>query len=170
MEKENIITIIKEDHKPLKEGIQILISDSAKPSQKKSALKKFLIDLKLHAKTEEASLYDNVVDLKEVHESVLEGFEEHAVADMLADELEGSGFESDFTDELQAKAKVLGELVKHHIEEEETEMFPLLKKAANEETLERLGELYLETYKTYASELSDELTRVKPMTDAEVRA
>ncbi len=170
MEKENIITIIKEDHKPLKEGIQVLISDSAKPSQKKSALKKFLVDLKLHAKTEETSLYDNVVDLKEVHESILEGYEEHAVADMLADELEGSGFESDFTDELQAKAKVLGELVKHHIEEEESEMLPLLKKATNVETLERLGEIYLQVYKDYASEFNDELTRIKPVSEAEVRA
>ena len=170
MEKQNIVTIIKEDHKPLKEGIQVLISDSAKPSQKKSALKKFLIDLKLHAKTEEASLYESVVDVKEVHEVVLEGYEEHSLADMLADELEGSGFESDFTDELQAKAKVLGELVKHHIEEEEEEMLPQLKKAVSEETLVQIGEVYLKTYKAFASEYSKELTRVKPVSEAEVRA
>ena len=162
MEKETIITIIKNDHKPLKEGIQVLTSDSSKPAHKKSALKKFLMDLKLHAKTEEASLYDKVVDNKEVHEIVLEGYEEHSVADLLADELEGSGFENDFTDELQAKSKVLAELVKHHIEEEEEEMLVDLKKAVSEEELVQLGELYKRTYEAFSKELSVSRTRIKP--------
>jgi hemerythrin-like domain-containing protein len=161
MEKENIITIIKNDHKPLKEGIQILTSESSKPAQKKSALKKFLVDLKLHAKTEEASLYDNVVEVKEVHDTVLEGYEEHSVADLLGDELEALGTDSELSDEIEAKAKVLAELVKHHIEEEEEEMLADLKKAVSEEELVRLGELYKQTYRKMAQQLAESHTRIK---------
>lgn len=161
MEKENIITIIKNDHKALKEGIQVLTSENTKPAHKKSALKKFIVDLKLHAKSEETSLYDNVVDKKEVHEVVLEGYEEHSVADLLSDELVAANFENDFTDELQAKAKVLAELVKHHIEEEEEEMFVDLKKAISEEELQNLGELYKKAHKSLAKEFSESRTRIK---------
>lgn len=169
MEKENIITLIKNDHKPIKEGIQILTSDSTKPSQKKSALKKFLVDLKLHAKSEEAALYDNVVDIKEVHGIVLEGYEEHSVADLLADELEASNFESDFTDELQAKAKVLAELVKHHVEEEEEELLNDLKKVCSEEQLVTLGEQYIKTYRMLTTQLSDARTSIKPESEMTIR-
>ncbi len=169
MEKENIITLIKNDHKPIKEGIQILISDSTKPSQKKSALKKFLLDLKLHAKSEEAALYDNVVDIKEVHNIVLEGYEEHSVADLLADELEASNFESHYTDELQAKAKVLAELVKHHVEEEEEELLNDLKKVCSEEELVTLGEQYTKTYQMLTTQLSNARTSIKPESEMTVR-
>ncbi len=169
MEQENIITLIKNDHKPLKEGIQILTSDSAKPAQKKSALKKFLVDLKLHAKSEEAALYDNVVDKKEVHDVILEGYEEHAVADLLADELEASNFESDFSDELQAKSKVLAELVKHHVEEEEEEMLADLKKACSEEELVTLGEQYAKTYQMLTTQLSAARTSIKPESEMTIR-
>lgn len=168
MEKENIITIIKNDHKPLKEGIQILTSESSKPAHKKSALKKFIVDLKLHAKSEEASLYDNIVEKKEVHENVLEAYEEHSVADLLADELEGMDFEQDFSDELQAKSKVLAELVKHHIEEEEEELLVELKKVLSSEELENLGELYKRAYQFLSKEFKDVRTRIKPESGSEL--
>lgn len=168
MEKENIITLVKNDHKPLKEGIQILTSESSKPAQKKSALKKFLVDLKLHSKSEETALYDNVVDKKEVHDIVLEGYEEHSVADLLADELEAFGFESDLSDELEAKAKVLAELVKHHIEEEEQELLVELKKAVSDEDLVQLGEAYKQAYRRLSLEMNQAHTRIKPETANEL--
>ncbi len=167
MEKENIITIIKHDHKPLKEGIQILTSENSKPAQKKAALKKFLLNLKLHAKSEEASLYEEIVEKKELHDMTLEAFEEHSVADLLSDELEASGYEEDFSDELMAKAKVLAEIVEHHIEEEENEMFSTLKKESSEEELVEMGQEYKKHYQALTREMSTERTRVKPKTERE---
>jgi hemerythrin-like domain-containing protein len=166
MEKENVIAFIKADHKPLKDAIQILTSESAKPSQKKSALKKFLPELKLHSKAEEFAVYDAVVDLKEVHSKILEAYEEHSVADLLADELEGFGYENDFSDELIAKARVLAELVKRHIEEEENKTLVSLKRALSEEQLVQLGQSYRMTYDAFSSQLSEVHTQIKPETRA----
>jgi hemerythrin-like domain-containing protein len=163
--QENIITIIKDDHKELKEGILILTNENSKPSLKKSALRKFLTDLKLHSKSEESSLYDNLVDRKTFRDSILEGYEEHAVADLLADELEASQFEKDFTDELQAKAKVLAELVKHHVEEEEEQLLSSLDKALSPEDLISLGEAYKLMYLDLTKEMTAYHKRIKPDSD-----
>lgn len=141
---QNIITLIKEDHKPLKEGIRILTSDSSKPSEKKSALVKFLRDLKIHAKAEEMSLYHNEAGEKEVRDEVLEGYVEHAVAESLSRSLEKHNMLTELSDEVLAKAKVLAELVKHHVEEEEEELLPDVKKAEDEDRLIELGKLYLQ--------------------------
>ncbi len=162
MENENIITFIKNDHRALKESIQILISENAKPALKKSALKKFLIDFKLHAKSEEFSLYDNMVDQNEVHESILEGYEEHSIAELLVDELEAISWDLEFTDETQAKAKVLAELVKLHVENEEEKMLVDLRKAVTEKELERLGLLYKKTYKSLSEEFMASRVKIKP--------
>jgi hemerythrin-like domain-containing protein len=43
-------------------------------------------------------------------------------------------------EELKAKAKVLKELVEHHADEEEKEMFPSARKILDKETLRALGE------------------------------
>lgn len=141
---QNIITLIKEDHLPLKEGIRILTNENAKPAEKKRALKAFLKNLKLHAKAEEMSLYYNEVDDKKVRKPILEGYIEHALAEVLAKKLETTNIEEGLSDELEARVKVLAELVKHHVEEEEEEMLVELKESNSEERLEELGRIYLE--------------------------
>ena len=63
--------------------------------------------------------------------------------DTVLPELKGTELGSE---QFAAKAKVLKDLVEHHAEEEETEMFPRAKKLFDREKLLRLG---------------DELTRAK---------
>ena len=149
-----IIQLIKEDHKPLKEGIKVLTSEKATEAQKKKALKAFLMDLKLHAKAEEMSLYKNIIREDDVRTETLEGVQEHAIADYLAKQLERSGFESQWSDKIEAKAKVLADLVKHHIEEEEEEMLPEVSELFEREELMRLGDLYTERYKELKAKFS----------------
>jgi hemerythrin-like domain-containing protein len=69
----------------------------------------------------------------------MEGDTEHHIADRLVDEIKFAIEE----DVWEAKAKVLAELVEHHIEEEEEEMLPQVRKAIELEERERIGEEYL---------------------------
>jgi hemerythrin-like domain-containing protein len=142
----SIVQLIKEDHKPLKESIKILTSERSTEAAKKKALRTFLMDLKLHAKAEEMSLYKNTVTQDDIRVETLEGYQEHAIADFLAKQLERKDFESNWTDEIEAKAKVLAELVEHHAKEEEKEVLPELSKIYEREELNRLGDLYLQKY------------------------
>jgi hemerythrin-like domain-containing protein len=69
-------------------------------------------------------------------DEVLEAVEEHHVVKVLIGELE----ELSPSDETyKAKATVLMELVRHHIEEEEGEMFPQVRDALGRKRLTEIG-------------------------------
>jgi hypothetical protein len=67
-----------------------------------------------------------------------EAAEEHHVVDMVLPALKAANPKSH---EFQAKAKVLKELLEHHIKEEETQMFAQAREMFSEEQLRELGDL-----------------------------
>jgi len=77
------------------------------------------------------------VEKKDDRKLYFEAVEEHHVVDMVLPELQKADVSSE---EFGAKAKVLKDLVEHHIEEEESEMFPKARKVMDKSTLTKLGE------------------------------
>jgi len=76
--------------------------------------------------------------IREVDETmVLESFEEHAIAELALKRLLGAAAK-DKT--FAAKVTALKELIEHHVEEEEEELFPKVEKALGSEKLEELGQ------------------------------
>jgi hemerythrin superfamily protein len=91
--------------------------------------------LAVHAEIEEKLFYpESKTD--ETEDMLREAVEEHlSVKRVLADLLE-----TEVTDEqFDARMKVLKEQIEHHVEEEEEELFPKVKKALSEDELEDLG-------------------------------
>jgi len=86
--------------------------------------------LTVHAQIEEEILYpaarEAFADDEEDSELVHEAAVEHATAKELIHKIQGMG-EAD--EEFKATVKVLSEYIKHHVKEEEGELFPKLKKA-----------------------------------------
>ncbi|KMQ50368.1 hemerythrin HHE cation-binding protein [Chitinispirillum alkaliphilum] len=80
-------------------------------------LKKNLIP---HMKSEEELFYPLLKEHRHTKEMSLEALEEHHVAEMVLSELDRMA-PSD--ENWNAKIKVLSELIEHHIEEEESEVF-----------------------------------------------
>jgi hemerythrin superfamily protein len=137
----DIIELILKDHKPLKKLIKVLKSDKAEKNEKKAAFKEFAPLLLWHAQPEEKVLYVHMKDdSKELRVEGYEGDTEHALASQMIDEVK----QSENDDQWMARVKVLAELVEHHIEEEEEEMFPDIRKAFNLEAREQMGEDYLQ--------------------------
>ena len=94
-------------------------------------------ELEVHTAVEEKVFYPTITEFSdEIHELVTEGIEEHHVVDNLMAEARGL-LPADET--WVAKVKVLIENVEHHAEEEEQEMFPLVRKAADAAKLEALA-------------------------------
>ena len=145
----DVLEIIREHHKPLKQLIKTMKDSEAEFDEIQAAFQEFAPLLIQHAKPEEQALYTR---MKESEEDVrCEGFEgetEHAIADRLVEEIKETSDE----DEFRARVKVLAELVEHHIEEEEEDMFPDLRKEFDLEERVAIGAEYLSLYQQFSAE------------------
>src|SRR5262249_14523176 len=107
--------------------------------QREQLLRQIEDEVKVHTTIEEEIFYPAFKDAlrseKDAH-IYFEALEEHHVVDMVIPEIKST--DSD-TEEFGAKAKVLKDLIEHHADEEESEMFPRAKKAMSTEELKDLG-------------------------------
>jgi hemerythrin-like domain-containing protein len=94
--------------------------------------------LERHAELEETTFYPFVrAEVPDETAAVLEAFEEHLIVKRLVAELR----ELTSKDEAYAaKATVLMENVRHHVREEEDEMFPVVRSALGRKRLTELGD------------------------------
>ena len=131
------IKMLEEDHKKVKELLTELESTTERGVQKRERLFATIKgEMMVHETIEEEIFYPELKSHPKAEDIVLEGFEEHHVVDLLMGELE----RLDVSDETWgAKAKVMKENIEHHIEEEETEMFPQARKVFDESELTELG-------------------------------
>ena len=92
--------------------------------------------LNVHEAIEEKILYPALQPHAETHDLVLEGHQEHHVADLIVRELHQLARDDE---KWGAKFKVLKENIAHHIEEEEQRMFPTARAVLTNVELNELG-------------------------------
>jgi hemerythrin-like domain-containing protein len=94
--------------------------------------------LQQHTAIENEVFYPTVLERTEGERAaVLESFEEHHVADALLAELADTSVSDE---QVRAKTTVLIELVRHHVEEEEQEMFPDVRNQLGRKALQEVGQ------------------------------
>jgi peptidoglycan hydrolase-like protein with peptidoglycan-binding domain/hemerythrin-like domain-containing protein len=111
--------------------------ETADGQQARSLLEQLTKSLELHMRLEEEMFYPAIQQLssKKAADVALEAFEEHGVVKLVLEQLPSA----DPDDErFHAKMTVLMELIEHHVEEEENEMFKLAEKLGDE--LDEIGE------------------------------
>jgi hemerythrin superfamily protein len=131
----NAIDLMTKDHKHLKTLLTRAVTAQGE-ERREELIDTLRTELVAHERMEEEVFYPQLRDNKKTHDIVLEGYEEHHVADLILDELLDMPAD---TDMWQAKVKVLKENIEHHIEEEEGDMFKKARKVLSEEELEQLG-------------------------------
>lgn len=131
----NALDLMREDHKKLKKLLDETL-EARKPSDRAQLIDHVRSELVVHERMEEEVFYPVLKTHPKTKDIVLEGYEEHHVADVLLDELLEM---PEDTDQWVAKVKVLKENIEHHIEEEEGEMFKTAKKVLDRDELESLG-------------------------------
>ena len=132
------ITILKDDHRRFKKMLEEGEDTTERAVKtRKELLERLAADLKAHEKMEEEIFYPALKQYEKAKEIVLEGYEEHHVADLILEELRTT----DVTDERWgAKFSVLKENLEHHIEEEEEDMFKKARTVLDKTELVELGE------------------------------
>lgn len=132
-----ILQLLHQEHEEV-QGLfeQFHKSISAKNGGKKASTisEQIFNDLKLHTELEEKIVYPS---LKEQDPKIFyEAGEEHHVVDLLMKELQPMEVSAP---EYAAKMTVMEESVKHHIQEEESEMFKLISQLPDD-ILEKMAE------------------------------
>jgi hemerythrin-like domain-containing protein len=133
------ITLLKEDHATVKDLFKKFetAGDNAHKT-KRQIVDRIIEELAVHSAIEEQVFYPAVRSaVEEAEDEVLESLEEHHIVKWTLSELEGMDPEDERFD---AKVSVLIESVRHHIDEEEGEMFPKVRKAVGRRDLQELGE------------------------------
>ncbi|WII72578.1 hemerythrin domain-containing protein [Bdellovibrio sp. 22V] len=114
-------------------------------------------ELTAHAKAEQEVFYEPLkvmAEDEEGHELSWEGGEEHHVICLLLNELSRIPFDSD---QWAAKLKVLSELVDHHVEEEEEEIFKEAKKVFSNDDARQMAESLEELKEVYKGKIDEAL-------------
>lgn len=137
------ITLLKADHHAVEDLLkQIKDLDDSAHAQRRELFRQIDKELTVHSKIEETIFYPalkqkaKAEDADDATQEVLEAYEEHANVKSMLQKLEST----DAADETyNAKLQVLSELVKHHVHEEEHEMFKEANDLMDESELEQLG-------------------------------
>jgi hemerythrin-like domain-containing protein len=131
------IEMLERDHRRLEELLEKGEKTTDRGGKTRAAvLQQLTSALVVHELIEENVLYPALKPHRDAREVVLEGYQEHHVADVLVRELERLPTDDE---RWGATFKVLKENIEHHIEEEEGDMFPTARSVLDREQLESIG-------------------------------
>jgi hemerythrin-like domain-containing protein len=133
----DIYQILKQEHDEVQDMLDQQIE--GKKSGKAQDLKEIQQQLSIHLSGEEKLLYPLLTKSEESKEDAFEAFEEHHVAKVTLNELMKM---SPGDERWLAKLKVLKELIDHHVEEEERNLFKVAKKVISNEQAKEIGQKY----------------------------
>lgn len=136
----NAIQLLTQDHKKVRQLLSELEKTTTEDTEDRERLVgEISKEVSIHAQVEEEIFYPAFKEAAEKstdEEMFFEAAEEHHVVELVLPEL----VETDpSTDEFSAKAKVLKELIEHHADEEEREMFKRAKSLMEPDELDDLG-------------------------------
>jgi hemerythrin superfamily protein len=125
-----ILDALAKDHRALELLLdQIKATPSTEPADRVERFTQLQALLQGHSRAEEEVVYRRLQQRSPEEEKLLEAYEEHHVVDLLLQEL-ASACPGGVA--WSAKTRVLEELLRHHIREEEIALFPLISGAFDE--------------------------------------
>ena len=120
------LELLKQDHREVEEWFDEYNELKEDDDRKRALVEKICLALKVHAQIEEEIFYPQAREATKDNDLIDEAAVEHATVKHLIGEIEGMEVDEELYD---AKIRVPGEMVKHHIKEEEKELFPELVSA-----------------------------------------
>jgi hemerythrin superfamily protein len=128
------LTLLKHDHDEVKKLFKQI--EDAEGSEARKLWEQISSQLSLHEELEETLFYPALKEEEQAKDLILESYQEHHVLDVLIGEINALRP----TDETwEPKIKVLQENTEHHIQEEEGELFPKVRKIWKTDKREQVG-------------------------------
>src|SRR5579871_3011368 len=128
----DILDLLQKDHDETEDLLDKLV-ESRNGAERKALLKKIKTALVPHLRAEEKVVYDAVIGARGKKEAQdgEEGYLEHGLADRMLATL--GKIAGAMSPEFSAAAKVLRELVVHHVQEEENNIWPDVREHFSDE-------------------------------------
>lgn len=163
------IPLMERHHDYIEQSITVLMSKETNDTEKQDHLFRFFRLVEMHARAEEEVLYA-ALQHNSTKEARIEGFaalDEHDVVFRMERELCEMGYRTTWDDEIEAKARVVATLVKNHIQEEESEIFPLAEELFSSSHLELMCYSYIDKCKVYLdnsehTSVTNPVVRIQP--------
>lgn len=138
---DGFLQVLRKEHDEVKGIFRELEKAVEEGAGRKRLFGKLRRELRPHMDAEEKAFYPPLVQSEEAREETLESIEEHHVARVLLDEMDGL----DEKDERwEAKLSVLKENVEHHIQEEEKALFRKARRVLDAESLREIASRFEE--------------------------
>lgn len=134
----NAIEFLENQHRKVEGLFDDIENDNVNKNQLINELANNIIG---HMIIEEKIFYPFVREnaKEELEDQVLESKEEHATARWVLEQLLSTKPESEEENLVSARLHVLMDLISHHVEEEESSIFPIIRKRCENSVLEDLG-------------------------------
>ena len=139
----SIVKLLLADHKLLRSLMDKVKSQKATPAQARKAYDELKKEVYSHVEAEESTFLKLIMDHPKFEDHALESYEEHRVHDMIF-----AGIAK--TKDLKRKTeqmKIYCEILQHHLDEEEEDLFPRFKKIFASQTVKKAGKKYLKVRK-----------------------
>jgi hemerythrin superfamily protein len=146
----NALELLEQDHRQVEEWFDEYDELSDDEPRKAELAEKLCLALKVHTKIEEEIFYPQAREATKDKDLLDEAVVEHATVKNLISEIEKMEVGDDLYD---AKIRVMGEMVKQHIKEEEEELFPEVERAKMD--LDALGKELAELKDELMSEMAE---------------
>lgn len=131
----NAIDLLEQQHRETEDLFDRF--EEVSGDRRRELVQQVIRDLRLHTTLEEEIFYPAVGEGLGMKDEIREDLEEHHLVELALDELET--MEPD-DERVEAKMEVLRELVEHHVDEEEDELFPEVRSRMDEDDLTGIGQ------------------------------
>lgn len=141
------IAMLEEDHRKVE-----ALFEEYQNGQDPLIAEQICMELMVHTTVEEQEIYPTVKnDVPGGEDLEQEAEKEHSEVEQLIKQVQQKGFDDPGVPELMLKIE---EGVTHHVEEEETEMFPKMRDTLDQQTLDRLGAKAMQAKQQLLQEMS----------------
>lgn len=138
----NIFEALRKDHEVQRDLVDRLLKTEGNSPQRERIWKKLQDELEAHAKAEERAFYVPLMKKDLTQEKARHSIAEHHDIDEVIETLNNTDMSSPGW---KANAQKLAQLLIHHLDEEEHEVFQMAGKALKEQQKENLADTYENT-------------------------